>query len=418
MKIRILLVIAFIIAFCGSGYSQMTAIKAGHLIDPANGSTASNVVILVEDAKIMAVGADVKIPNNVNVIDLSEQFVLPGLFDCHVHLCASAEFESDDLETTMKEIFHVTVDNTTPYRALQGVANAWSMLEAGFTTVRDMGNAGHYADVELKKAINNGLIPGPTVFVSGKIIAPFGGQFHLNYENIGLGNNDYIYADSHDEIRKAIRMNIHYGADIIKIVVDDQLYIYSVEDLRFIIDEAAKAGFKVAAHCITLPGARNAVEAGVFSIEHGFVMDDEVLKEAKRKGVWLVGTDFTDEALRVAGILDFYPLILDRLERAYKIGVKMAYGSDLVWHVPGYTRGSASLSLIDTWVKAGIPAKDILHALTTNAALLLGVENERGAIKEGLAADIIATPHNPIDNINALKTVEFVMKDGKVIKHE
>jgi len=211
---------------------------------------------------------------------------------------------------------------------------------------------------------------------------------------------------------KAIRENIHYGATVIKIVVDDQQYIYSVEDIKFMIDEAARAGVKLAAHCWTLPGARNAALAGVASIEHGFDMTDEVLEIAKRNGVVLVGTDYL--ALRDSD--KNRKQWVDRLRRAHKIGVTMAYGTDVIDQRPGMTRGTEAIAGIDPWVEAGVPPKAILQAMTINAARLLGVEKQRGALREGLAADIIAVPENPLENINTLKKVSFVMRNGAVVK--
>ncbi len=227
-----------------------------------------------------------------------------------------------------------------------------------------------------------------------------------------LGEPEYFYADTRDEMVKAIRENIHYGATVIKIVVDDQQYIYSVEDIKFMIDEAARAGVKLAAHCWTLPGARNAALAGVASIEHGFDMTDEVLEISKRNNVVLVGTDYlalrTNEQARKQWI--------DRLRRAQRIGVTMAYGTDVIDQRPGMTRGTEAIAGIDPWIEAGIPPRDILKAMTINAAKLMGVEQQRGMLREGLAADIIAVPDNPLENINTLKKVSFVMKNGKVIK--
>ena len=263
-----------------------------------------------------------------------------------------------------------------------------------------------------------GLIPGPHTLITGKILGPFQGQRHMNYDQPDYAGIDYIYADTKDEIMKGIRENIHYGADWIKIVIDDQKYIYSVEDLKYIVEVAANAGVKVCAHSVTERGARNAAEAGIGSIEHGFIMSDETLELAKKNDVWLVGTDFSKEVWEVYGAPHMYNVVLNRLKRAYKTGVKMAFGSDLVIEVPGYDRGKAALTLIDTWVDAEIPPIDILRAFTVNAADLLEMKNRRGLIKKGMTADIIATPENPLDNIHTLKDVNFVMKNGKVYKND
>jgi imidazolonepropionase-like amidohydrolase len=217
---------------------------------------------------------------------------------------------------------------------------------------------------------------------------------------------------------KAIRENIHYGATVIKIVVDDQKYIYTVDDIRFMVEEAHRAGFKIAAHCWTHAGAHNAAEAGVDSIEHGQMMTNDDLQLAKKNHVVLVGTDFSVIAARASGFPELHAVFVDRLKRAHQIGVTMAYGTDVIFTLPGETRGTLAAEYVNSWVEAGVPAKDTLQAMTLNAARLLGVDGERGAIRPGLAADIIAMPENPLENIQAVRKVSFVMKDGNVFKGE
>ncbi|HEX9422394.1 MAG TPA: amidohydrolase family protein [Pyrinomonadaceae bacterium] len=408
-------VIALTVLLCaGVGRAQVTAIKAGKLVDPDSGTTTINQIIIVEGTKIKAVGAGLPIPAGATVIDLSRSTVLPGLFDAHTHMCQTTSPDNRDLFTT-------DIREPGTYRAILGVVNARAMLESGFTTIRDVGNNGNYADTSLRKAIEEGLVPGPTIVNAGRIIAPFGGQYHLQPERRELGQPEYLFADTRDEMRKAIRENIHFGAKVIKIVVDDQQYIYSVDDIKYIVAEAASAGLKVAAHCLTEQGARNAAEGGVASIEHGFRMSDEALQIAKRNNVVLVGTEFTEQAAEYLGLpppiaKQFHDVFIDRLKRAYKIGVTMAYGTDTFFAVEGQTRGTLAISYIDSFIEAGVPAKDTLRIMTTNAARLLGVDKQRGAIKAGQAADIIATPENPLDNLLTLKQVSFVMKDGKVFK--
>ena len=395
------------------GPERVYAIKAGKLVDPEKGATQSNQIILVRGKKIEAVGSNVPIPPDAKVIDLSNSTVLPGLFDAHTHLCMTLKKERD-----ANNYFFTTLLDPTPYRAIEGVANARDMLAAGFTTVRDVGNAGNYADTALREAIERGLVPGPTMINAGRIIAPYGGQFHLQPEKRDLATPEYAFADTHDEMLKAIRENIHYGATVIKIVVDDQKYIYSADNIRFMVEEAHRDGLKLAAHCWTRAGAHNAAEAGVDSIEHGEMMTNEDLQLAKKNHVVLVGTDFTERAARENGFPELHAVFVDRLKRAYQIGVKMAFGTDLFVYVPGETRGTMAAEYVDSWVEAGVPAKDTLRAMTINAARLLGVDGERGAMMPGLAADIIATPDNPLDNIQAVRKVSFVMKDGIVFKNE
>ena len=204
-------------------------------------------------------------------------------------------------------------------------------------------------------------------------------------------------------------------------MVDDQKYIYSPEDIKFIVDEAGRAGLKVAAHCMTEQGARNAILGGVASVEHGFRMSDETLQLAKKNNVVLVGTDFTEKAAEYLGLppdiaLKFHNVFLDRLKRAYKIGVTMAFGTDSFFAVPGETRGTIAISYLDTYTEAQIPPLVVLQMMTTNAAGLLGVDKTRGSIKPGMYADIIATDQSPLVDLNTLKNVRFVMKNGVVFK--
>ena len=400
-----------------NAFAQVTAIKAGKLVMPETGTTLNNQIILIEGSRIKAVGGDVAIPAGAKVIDLSKSTVLPGLFACHEHMAFLIRRQGPERGS----LFFYDITHTNAERAIHAVVNSRDMLTSGFTTIRDIGNDANYVSTDLRRAIEQGLIPGPTIINSGRIIAPFGGQYFLNPERRELGAPEYFFADTRDEMRKAIRENIHFGARVIKIVVDDQRYIYSADDIRFMVAEAAAAGVKLAAHCVTEQGARNAAEGGVASIEHGFEMSDEVLQIAKKNNVVLVGTDFTEKAwlayeLPVELAKQWHARSVDRLKRAYKIGVTLAFGSDLIFWASDETRGTWTISQIDSFVEAGIPPRAILAAMTTNAAQLLGVEKARGAIKPGLFADIIATPENPLDNISTLKQVSFVMKNGKVFK--
>src|ERR1700693_2275776 len=192
--------------------SRVIAVKAGKLVNPEKGTTETNQIILVRGKNIEAVGPNVQIPADARVIDLSKSTVLPGLFDAHTHLCMTLKRDRDG-----NSYFITTLLDPTPYRAIEGVANARDMLAAGFTTVRDVGNAGNYGDTALRQAIERGLVPGPTMLNAGRIIAPYGGQFHLQPEKRDLATPEYAIADTHDEMLKAIRENIHYGATLIKL---------------------------------------------------------------------------------------------------------------------------------------------------------------------------------------------------------
>jgi imidazolonepropionase-like amidohydrolase len=392
------------------------AIRAGTLIDPETGTSSSNQTIVVEAGKIKAVGNKVEIPSGATMVDLSRFAVMPGLFDAHTHLCMDVNVVRDAGSYFLTTLFDSDAD-----RAIQGTVNARSMLETGFTTVRDVGNEGRYACVSVREAIDRGAIVGPTMITAGRIIAPYGGQFHLQPNRPDLAEPEYYFADTRDEMRKAIRENIHYGARVIKIVVDDQRYIYSEDDIRFIVDEASKAGLKVAAHVWTPAGAHNAAAAGVASLEHLNGITDEDLEVAKRNGVTAVFTPMPEAFLQQfrageSAAKEEYSTELDRLRSGARTGIPIAFGTDAILELPGMTRGESAIQWIDSYTAAGLQPKDILRAMTTTAARLFGVDKERGAIKPQMAADIIAMPGNPLNDVSALKRVSFVMKNGRIVK--
>jgi imidazolonepropionase-like amidohydrolase len=362
----------------------------------------------VEGGRISAIGPNLQVPAGARVIDLSSSTVSPGLVDAHTHLCMEVQMERD-----AGSYYYTTLRDPDAFRSVEGVANARGMLEAGFTSVRDVGNEGNFACVQVRRAIQQGLVPGPTMQTAGRIIAPYGGQFQLQPDKPALAEPEYFFADTRDEMVKAVRENAHYGATVIKIVMDDQRYIYSADDIRFIKEEAERAGLKLAAHAWTEPGAANAAAAGVHSIEHGIDMTDADLELAKRNGVALVGTEFV---VLMDNYGDLHRQVVDRLRRAHRLGVTLVYGTDAIERVPGKTRGQIAITGIDPWVEAGVPAKDILRAMTINATRLMGIDDARGTLKPGMAADLIATPEDPLTNIQTLKNVTFVMKDGRVVK--
>ena len=399
------------------------AIRAGRLVDPDLGTAVPNQVILVQDGKISAVGGNVTIPAGAQVIDLMGLTVLPGLVEAHNHLTmtlvetvplygSQPVFSDRILDASPLLPMHVT--DTTAYRALQGAGNAFTLLDHGFTVERDLGNSGLYADTALRRAIEAGWIPGPTIVNSGIIIGGFGGQFHENAERSNLVYPEYLNADTNDEIVKAVRQNVHYGAKVIKVCVDCEGYPYTVDQMRLFVSEAANAGLKVACHVQTEKGARNAIEAGVWSIEHGRALTDELLQMMKAKGMWRVGTDGPFTPYR--GSQAAFDRTVDRLKAAYRIGVRSVFSTDFDYYVPGMTRGDEVIDALITWKAAGIPPKDILKAMTTYGYQVTQVEHERGPIKPGLAADMIAVTGDPLADIDTLRKVSFVMKDGKVFK--
>jgi len=409
-RLSTLLLSVFLLSMSWTASAQTTVIKAGHLVDVAAGTAAANQMVLIVDGVITEIGKNLKIPAGAQVVDLSDSYVMPGLIDSHTHVTMT-EMPGADIND-FGAYYYTGLIETTAFRAIQGVAQARSLLESGFTYIRDVGNNALYADVEVRRAIEGGWIPGPNMIASGRLISPFGGQFQMQPEKPGLGNPEYFYADTEDEIRKAIRENIHYGATVIKIIVDNQPYIYSVEDIAAAVDEAGDVGIKVAAHAYSPEAIHNAVVAGVASIEHGNNPSDETLALMKKMGTYLVGTDFPASQTGQAR----FELILERNRRAYAAGTPMAFGSDVVYSRPDWTRGELTLEFLESFTGAGIPNDYILRIFTMNAADLLGVNT--GQIKVGLAADLIAFDSDPLADVTALRGVHFVMKDGTVYKQD
>lgn len=398
--------------------AEPVLIRAGRLVDPATGTATTGQQILVEGGVIRAVGPTVAAPPGAQVLDLSDRTVLPGLMDAHTHLCLTMATQGGKgLNELLFRLLASTVLETNARRALVGAMNARDMLQSGFTTVRDVGNAGNYADTDLRRAIEEGMVPGPTVINAGRIITPLGGQYHgLQPERPDLGEPEYLYADTPEQMREAVRKNVLFGAKVIKIVVDDQPYLYSVDDVKVLIAESARAGLKVAAHAGTEAGVRVAAEAGVASIEHAYTASTEVLQLMKKKNVYLVGTDFTRSAAEAMGMADYHQKVVDRLKRARAVGVSIAYGTDIIFPANGETRGTLSIAGIESFQEAGFTPAEILRTMTTSAAKLLGVDGQRGAIRPGMAADIVAVPGDPLADASVLRRVSFVMKDGKVIR--
>ena len=410
------LLITVLLLTAGFASAQTTAIRAGNLIDPAAGTALKGQIILVKDGKIVEVGPKVQIPDVAEIIDLTNAWVMPGLMDGHTHITLDFDMSSGFDTIYLRE--------SSAMRALRGLKTAQDILQTGFTVVRDVGNDANYAAVDIRDAIRKGWFIGPTVLTTGKIIAPFGGQTHrISPEQGRFWLFEYIDADTVDEVRKAVRQNIYYGADAIKLVSDNSAFYYTVEEIRAASEEAHAAGLVVSVHVMGGEAARNVILGGADSIEHGFDLSDELLELMKEKGTWLLGTEFPQahlEKLDPAGTMgqakEEAAKYIDRLKRAYKIGVKMAFSTDSVSNLPGKNRGDMMLDYLDMWEAAGVPPAATLKAMTTDAAEFLRIGKTRGSIAKGMAADIIATPANPLENIQALRQVSFVMKAGRVVK--
>jgi imidazolonepropionase-like amidohydrolase len=394
--------------------SQVTAIRAGRLLDPEAGRILTNQIIVIEGTRIRDVGPNVAIPPNARVIDLSGMTVMPGLVEAHNHLALTYKPVPEN-----NVYYYTYVQESTALRAIQAASNGIQMLASGFTIVRDMGNNALYADTALRQAIEQGWIPGPTIINSGIIIGGLGGQFFPTPEMVTDHNivyPEYLDADTPDEIVKAIRQNILFGAKVIKICVDCKPYGYTADEIRLVIREAAKSGMKVEGHVQTPRGARAAIEAGIWSIAHSGALDDETHKGMAQKGIFRAGTE-TPPGLEGHPVgAQAYQRTVDGMKNAYANKVPMTFSTDADYWVPGKTRGELVMEFIKPWIDAGIPNADTLRAMTINGYKISETENSRGPIKAGFFADIIALPGNPLEDLNALKNVQFVMKDGVVFK--
>jgi imidazolonepropionase-like amidohydrolase len=395
--------------------AQVTAIRAGRLLDPDKGTISTNQVILVENGKFTAVGAGVAIPRDATVIDLSDLTVMPGLVDTHNHLAITYNEEPES------NVYYFTyVMDPTPLRAIQAASNGMQMLNAGFTIVRDMGNAGNYADAALRIAIEQGWIPGPTIINSGIIIGGMGGQFWPTPEMAKEHNivyPEYLDADTPDEIVKAVRQNALFGAKVIKICVDCKPWGYTVDEIRLFIAEAAKIGFKVEGHVQTVDGARRAIEAGIWSIAHDIGLNDEMHKGMAAKGIYRAGTE-TPLTLTGHTTPQRYERTVAGLRNAWENKVPITFSTDADYYVPGKTRGEVAIEFIETWKAAKIPTADILRAMTITGYRASETETTRGPIAAGMMADLIAVRGNPLENVDVLRDVRFVLKDGRVFKRD
>jgi imidazolonepropionase-like amidohydrolase len=394
--------------------AQTTVIKAGHLFNSRTGEFSPDQTILVKAGKIVAVGKDLSYNPTDTLIDLSDAWVLPGLIDCHVHLTTNFPYRN-------LSIAQAYTTESTSLRALRGGYVAGQLLRGGFTTVKEIGNDANYASADVRKAINYGWLPGPDIVYAGKIIAPYGGQTSgVNSEHAHLWDYEFLDADTPDEIKKAVRQNIYYGATVIKLVSGDNAY-YNVEDIQAAVQEAGKTGLKVTVHVMGGPAARNAILGGAAAIEHGFDLDDDLLRLMRRHGTFLVGTDFSFANWYAYGLdstaaHQLEQRGIDRLQRAYKARVKLAFGTDIIVDLPGLNRLQTNLQELRTWKLANIPAAYTLQTMTLYAAELLGVGETKGVIAPTYWADIIALKSNPLRDITQVEQVRFVMKKGQVVR--
>jgi imidazolonepropionase-like amidohydrolase len=329
----------------------------------------------------------------------------------------------------------LTVATMSPAsRARLGVKMGREDLEAGITTVRDVGNSGWNGDVALRDAINDGWVQGPRILASTRALSAAGGQFgRLQSAAQSLIEQEYAVVSTPDEARRAAKQAFYDGADLIKVIVNTGPRVVSLDEMRAIVDEAHRVGKRVAAHAIGDTATLIAAEAGVSSIEHAYTVPDTVLKLMAKKGIFLVATDYPGEfyvdglggpvtpqqrAQRLPGALAFAKSNAERLMRATRLGVRVAFGSDEYYDAPGYTRGQASLLTLQAYQEAGMPPLDVLRTATINAADLLGWSDRIGSIEVGKFADIIAVDGDPLHDAKDLRKTRFVMKGGVVIRND
>jgi imidazolonepropionase-like amidohydrolase len=423
---KVIFMYSLLVFVTGSVMAQtaapVVAIKAGRLIDPETATVTTNQIILIEGERIKAVGANLTIPTGATIIDLSKLTVLPGLVDAHTHMALTYKEQPEN------NYYYLTfVTDSTALRAIQAASNGIQLLNSGFTVIRDVGNNAMYADTALRQAIEQGWLPGPTVIPSGPIIGSTGGQLWPTpemYKEHKMMFPEYIDADSPDEIVKAIRQNMLFGARTIKLCIDCKPWGYSVDDIKLAIREAAKGGCKVEGHVQTPEGAQRAIDAGIYIIAHGNALTPEHHRQMAEKGIFRAGTDTPFTKYR--GTEAAFKQTVAKLHDAWEKKVPLTFSTDFdYWNErmkdetgEWLTRGEMTIAFLDTWKAANIPPADILRAITINGYKAADVIKDRGPIKPGFFADLIAVAGDPLTDIDALRSVQFVMKNGVVFKKD
>ncbi len=419
--------VAFLSAHCpaqpGSPAVPLTLIRAGKFIDVQAGRTLTNQLILVRGKTIEAVGAQLAIPEGAAVVDLSNMTVLPGLVDCHTHLADLADAEPLDV-----------LKRTAAEAAYAAIPNARVTLLAGFTTVRDVGVYRAFNDVAMRDAIAKGIIIGPRMYVAGAYITISEGAGAMT----GLAPDiqlpwdlQYGVANSPWEVRQKIRELAHRGADHIKVLSTGAVLThgsnpksieFTPEELRAAVDEAGNFGLRVAAHAHAAEGIKNAIRAGVASVEHATLIDDEGIALAKQHGTYLDMDIYDEECIQSAPDTPADFLQHDRdlgeaqrrnFTKAVRAGVKMTFGTDA-----GVCPHGINARQFAFMVKYGMTPMQAIQSATVNAADLIGHPELFGSITAGKSADIIAVKGDPLADIRVLEHVAFVMKEGTIYKHE
>lgn len=407
---------------------RLLAVRAAKMLDVQNGQYVPNPVILIQGDRITAIGSNLAVPAGAQIMDLGNTTLLPGLIDCHTHLLQNNEPRFGDGPSL---ILHVTEMNTAR-RALMGVKMGREDLEAGITTVRDVGNSGLNGAVALRDAINEGWVVGPRIVACTRALSPIGGQFpSLAAEAQNIIIQEYVPVNGVEEASKAVRQALYDGADWIKVIVDSGPLVLSLEEIKMIVEEAHRVGKKVAAHAIADLAVTIAAQAGVDSIEHAYGLNEEQARIMAKNKIYLVPTDTPwqvhmmgrlrtpeEQKESEAGYKWFTEANHRRLVLAIKAGVRIAAGSDMYDDKPGLTRGQASLKMLSAYAEAGMSPLDIIRAATLNASDLLGLRSDIGSLEAGKFADMIAVVGDPLKDISALQHVRFVMKGGEVIKND
>jgi len=434
MRIPILAVVAAVLALSSGVAGQtkaapLTLVKASRLLDVRAGVYRTNQGLWIEAGRIKQVGAFDTVraaaPRDIVLVDLGNAAVLPGLIDSHTHLLAAM-----DPQVTPQENLVQTLTRESPARrALTGAAMAHQMVEAGFTTVRNVGHSGVDGDVALRDAIAAGLLPGPRIIAAGRKITPIGGQVLPVQQGVAQAiiDLDFLPAGNPEEGRRAVLENLRVGADVIKVVVDDWPRVIADDTLKATVGEAHRVGIRVAAHATTKVGIQTAIDAGVDSIEHGDELTDEQLAAMTAKGIFLVPVHWPREILPLpreiaarpnidALVNEFLESERTRLAQATKAGVKLAFGSDMWFRYADKTRGEATKIVLTAMPAFGVPTAEALRAATVNAAELLKVADSVGTLEATKYADLIAVDGDPLADLGALQKVTFVMKGGVVVR--
>jgi imidazolonepropionase-like amidohydrolase len=419
-KASLLLLFVVLVPFVQA--EEAVVIRAGHIVDVIEGKLVADQSILVEDGVIKEVGADVAVPSGATIVDLSHSVVLPGLVDCHTHIT----FQIGDY-------YEDTFRRSAIDRAVVSHIYARRTLEAGFTTCRDVG-APELINIALRNAINRGEVAGPRLLVAGLSIGSTGGHGDKSGFSpyIQFGGMSGI-ADGIDEIRKLVRFNVKNGADLIKVVAtagvlseEDSVGApqYSFDELKTLVDEAHMWERKVAAHAHGTEGIKQALRAGVDSIEHASLIDDEGIRLAIEKGAYLVMDVYVDDYIVSEYERKGYPekiiakekkvgrLQRENFKKAVQAGAKMAFGTDATIFPHGWN--AKQFAKMVEWGQTPMQA---IQAATINAGELLGLEEQIGSLSAGKSADIIAVHANPLEDIRVLENVFFVMKEGVIYKN-